>query len=221
MYSPTRSLSPTNAPVGARNVKVTVTSTEPLVGSGGATFTVVARPPTNAIIVTQLTPVSAYEYTEASFHFATTNDAPNDAPFPMTYAWYKNSVLVSTNAMGPYYTFLTTPADNGTQIYAIARVADTNFSSLAVTSAVVTLTVNSWHPCLYQWPQAGILRRCHPRQTLKSETSVPASSAWLQMPIRQAASETTTPADTAAISFRRPLMVMSSSWHPTMTATCS
>jgi hypothetical protein len=133
---------PTNAPVGARNVKVTVTTTEPLVGSGGATFTVIARPPTNAIVLTPLAPVSAYEYTAASFFFGTTNDAPNDAPFPMAYAWYKNGVLVSTNAMGPNYSFLTTPADNGAQIYAIARVADTNFSSIAVTSAVVTLTLN-------------------------------------------------------------------------------
>ena len=70
-----------------------------------------ARPPTNAIVVTDLTNTSAYEYTETSFHFVATNDAPNDAPFPMTYAWYKNSVLVSTNPMGPYYTFLTTPAE--------------------------------------------------------------------------------------------------------------
>jgi len=132
---------PANAPVGGRNVKVTVTSTEPLVGSGGATFTVIARPPTNAILVTQLAPVSAYQYTEASFFFGTTNDAPNDAPFPMAYSWYTNSVLVSSN-MGPRFTFLTTPADNGMQVYAIARVADPLFSSLSVTSVTVSLTVN-------------------------------------------------------------------------------
>jgi len=137
---------PTNAPVGAANLRVTVTSTEPLIGSSGATYTVLARPPTNAIIVTQLTNSSAYEYTKASFYFGTTNDAPNDAPFPMTYSWYKNGQLVSTNPMGPYYSFLTTLADNGSQIYAIARVADTNFSSLSRTSAVVTLTVLSGTP---------------------------------------------------------------------------
>ena len=136
----------TNALIGADNVKATVISTEPLVGSGGTTFTVVALPPTNAIILTQLTNTSAYEYTEHSFYFGTTNDAPNQAPFPMTYAWYTNSVLVSTNPMGPYYTFLTTPGNNGMQIQAIARVADTNFSNLAVTSSVVTLTVNSGTP---------------------------------------------------------------------------
>src|ERR1035437_2686831 len=136
----------TNALIGADNVKATVISTEPLIGSGGTTFTIVALPPTNAIILTQLTNASVYEYTEASFHFGTTNDAPNQAPFPMTYAWYTNSVLVSTNPMGPYYTFLTTPGNNGMQIQAIARVADTNFSSIAVTSAVVTLTVNSGTP---------------------------------------------------------------------------
>ncbi len=135
-----------NAPIGAGAAVVTVTDTEPLVGSGGATFTVVALPPTNAIILAQLTNTSVYEYTEASFHFGTTNDAPNQAPFPMTYSWYKNSVLVSTNPMGPDYTFLTTPSDNLEQIYAIARVADTNFSSISITSAVVTLTVSSGTP---------------------------------------------------------------------------
>jgi hypothetical protein len=133
---------PTNGPVGADIVKVTMTSDEPLVGSGGATFTVIPRPPTNAIILTQLSDVTSYQYTEASFFFGTTNDAPNDSPFPMTYSWYTNSVLVSTNPMGPHYTFLTTPLDNGMQVQAIARVADTNFSSLSVTSRVATLTVN-------------------------------------------------------------------------------
>src|ERR1043166_3488861 len=73
---------PTNSAIGARNVKVTVIDTEPLAGSGGATFTVLAKPPTNAIVLNQLTNKSAYEYTETSFYFRTTNDAP-DSPFPM------------------------------------------------------------------------------------------------------------------------------------------
>lgn len=132
----------TNALIGASVLTATVISDEPLAGSGGASYTVLARPPTNAIVLTQVTSASVYEYTEASFHFAATNDAPNDAPFPMAYAWYKGGTLVSSN-MGPNYTFLTTPADNGTTIYAIASVANTNYSSLTVASAVVTLTVNS------------------------------------------------------------------------------
>jgi hypothetical protein len=133
---------PATAPVGARNLSATArTSADPFIGSGGATFTVIARPPTNAIIVANLTNTSAIEYTGVTFHFGTTNDAPNDAPFPMAYSWYTNGVLVSSN-MGPNYTFLTTPAHNGMQVQAIARVADTNFSSLSVTSALVTLTVN-------------------------------------------------------------------------------
>ena len=134
---------PLTAPVGGNLVKATVIDTEPLVGSGGATFTVVPRPPTNGIVVTDITNTSVYAYAEASFHFAATNDAPNDASYPMTYAWYKGGQLVSTNPMGPDYTFLTTPGDNGTNIYAIASVADTNYSSITITSAVVTLTVNS------------------------------------------------------------------------------
>ena len=138
---------PATAPIAVASLNVTVkTTTDPFIGIARANFTVVAFPPTNAIVLTPISPASVYQYTEASFTFATTNDAPkattNDVGFPMTYAWYKNTVLVSTNAMGPNYTFLTTPADNGAQIYAIARVADTNFSSISVTSAVVTLTVN-------------------------------------------------------------------------------
>ena len=136
---------PATSPIVATALKVIVTSTEPLRGSSAAAFTVVAFPPTNAIVVTQITPASVHEYSEVSFKFATTNDAPigttNDVGFPMTYSWYKGGVLVSTNAMGPYYTFLTVPSDNAQSIYAVARVADTNFSSLAVTSSVVTLTL--------------------------------------------------------------------------------
>jgi hypothetical protein len=139
---------PTNAPIGLQNVIVTVRDTEPLVGSGATNFFVLAVPPTNAIIVTQLTSRSAYQYTEVSFHFAATNDAPNstnNAFFPMTYAWYTNGVLVSTNPMGPWFTFLTTPDQNNLPIQCIARVNDnTNYySSLSVTSALVTLTVNA------------------------------------------------------------------------------
>jgi Concanavalin A-like lectin/glucanases superfamily len=137
---------PATAPFVAANVRVTVIDTEPLVGSGGATFTVMPLPPTNAIVVANLTNTSVYEYTEASFHFGATNDAPSAGTFPMTYAWYTNSVLVSTNPMGANYTFLATPADNNMTIYAIANVANTNFSSISVTSAVVTLTVNSGAP---------------------------------------------------------------------------
>jgi hypothetical protein len=137
---------PATAPFAAANVRATVIDTEPLVGSGGASFTVVPLPPTNTIVLADLTNTTAYAYTETSFHFGVTNDAPSAGTFPMTYAWYKNSTLVSTNPMGPDYTFLATSGDDGAQIYAVARVADTNFSSIAVTSAVVTLTVNSGTP---------------------------------------------------------------------------
>jgi hypothetical protein len=135
---------PAAASIAADALKVTVISTQPLAGSAIANFTVVAFPPTNAIVLTQILPTNVYAYTEAKFRFSATNDAPigttNDVGFPMTYAWYTNSVLVSTNPMGPNFTFLTTPADNGMSVYAIARVADTNFN-ISVTSATVTLTV--------------------------------------------------------------------------------
>ena len=41
-----------------------------------------------------------------------------------------------------WYTFLTTPADNGAHIYAVASVAYPDYSSISVTSAVSTLTLN-------------------------------------------------------------------------------
>jgi hypothetical protein len=134
---------PGTAPMGPASLGVVSWDTTPLVGVGSATFTVVPRPPTNAIVVAPISgTTSVYAYTEASFHFAATNDAPSEGSFPMVYAWYKNDVLVSTNPMGPNYTFLTTPADDQAQIYAIASVADTNYSSISVTSGVVTLTAN-------------------------------------------------------------------------------
>src|SRR6185369_8295155 len=103
--------------------------------------------PTNAIVVKQLGGgTNFHEWVEASFNFVATNDAPNAGQFPMTYTWFKNSVPVSTNAFGPFYPFLTTPSDHGAQIYAIARVANTNFSSIAVTSSVVTLTLTPGTP---------------------------------------------------------------------------
>ncbi len=141
---------PANAPIGLGNVIVTVIDTEPITGSGATNFFVLAVPPTNATVVTQLTSQSVYANTEVSFHFAATNDAPNstnNAFFPMTYAWYTNSVLVSTNPMGPYYTFLTMPGQN-MPVQCVATVNDnTNYySSLSVTSSLVTLTVTPGTP---------------------------------------------------------------------------
>jgi hypothetical protein len=97
-------------------------------------------PPTAAGVVTQIQSTVAFQYTEASFTFVVTNNA-NPNILNMVYAWYKNNQLVSTNPMGPRYTFLTTPADNNAQIYAVATVPPP-YSNLSVTSAVATLTVN-------------------------------------------------------------------------------
>ena len=139
------------APIGLHNVIVTVTDTEPLIGSGATNFFVLATPPTTATVVTELTSKTAYAYTEVSFHFAATNNAvnsTNNAFFPMSYFWYTNGVPVSTNAMGPYYTFLTTPGQTAMPVQCIAKVNDdTNYySSLSVTSAAVTLTVTAGTP---------------------------------------------------------------------------
>lgn len=97
-------------------------------------------PPTSAGVVTQINgTTNVYTYTEASFNFVATNNATPLGVYGMQYAWYKNGVLVSTNPMGPNFTFLTSPADNSAQIYAVASVANTNYSSVTVTSAVMTL----------------------------------------------------------------------------------
>jgi hypothetical protein len=131
---------PANSPIGIATVKATVIDNEPLIGSAGTPFTVIARPPTNATVQAQITgPTNFYTYTEASYNFRATNDSP-DHFFAMNYTWYKNGVRVSTNGMGPNYTFLTTPADNNATIQCIANIADTNFSSLTVTSAVITMS---------------------------------------------------------------------------------
>lgn len=98
-------------------------------------------PPTAVGIVTQIQSTATFQYTEASFTFVATNNSnPNDI-VGMTYAWYKNNQLVSTNPMGTRYTFLTTPADNNAQIYAVATV-QAPYNTLSVTSSVATLTVN-------------------------------------------------------------------------------
>jgi hypothetical protein len=132
------------AAFAAVNLPVTAWDTVPLFGLGSGTLTVVPQPPTSVSVVSAISGAnSVYEYSEAAFNFVATNDAPDAGMFLMNYAWYKNNVLVSTNPMGPNYTFLTTPADDGAQIYAVASVANTNYSSLSVTSATVTLTVNS------------------------------------------------------------------------------
>jgi len=97
-------------------------------------------PPTGGGVVTQIQSTAVFQYTEASFTFAATNNA-NPNILNMSYAWYKNNQLVSTNPMGTRYTFLTTPADNNAQIYAVATV-QAPYNNISVTSAVATLTVN-------------------------------------------------------------------------------
>lgn len=97
--------------------------------------------PTVAGVVTQIqTSVTVKQSTEASFLFAATNNANPSDLLAMQYSWYKNNVLVATNPMGPNFTFLTTAADNGAQIYAVATV-QAPYNSISVTSAVSTLTV--------------------------------------------------------------------------------
>jgi len=96
-------------------------------------------PPTAAGVVTQIQSTATIQYTEASFTFVATNNA-NPNILNMSYAWYKNNQLVSTNPMGTRFTILTTPADNGAQIYAVGSAQF--YPGISVTSAVATLTVN-------------------------------------------------------------------------------
>jgi len=131
---------PANAPIGLTNLPVKVIDTEPLIGSAGIAFTVVARPVTNLLVSTPLNgPTNPYAYTEVTYNFVATNNSPDPLAYTNNYSWYKNGVLVTTNNMGPFYTFLCTPADNGATIQCIANITDTNYSSIAVTSGVITM----------------------------------------------------------------------------------
>jgi concanavalin A-like lectin/glucanase superfamily protein/PA14 domain-containing protein len=131
---------PSGATIGTTNLVVTAIDTEPLVGSGSAAFTVVARPPTNLLASVQLTgPTNPYAYTEVTYRFVATNNSPDFGAYTNNYSWYKNGTLVTTNNMGPFYTFLCTPADNNATIQCIANITDTNYSSLSVTSGVITM----------------------------------------------------------------------------------
>jgi len=69
-------------------------------GSLNLTVTVFPfTPPTAAGVVTQIQSTAVFQYTEASFTFVATNNA-NPNILNMSYAWYKNNQLVSTNPMG-------------------------------------------------------------------------------------------------------------------------
>lgn len=83
---------------------------------------------------------TVYAYEEASFSFAATNNAIPLGDVPMTYTWYKNNQVANSNLLTTNYTFLTTAADNGAQIYAVA--SPLGYPSITVTSAVLTLTAN-------------------------------------------------------------------------------
>lgn len=100
-------------------------------------------PPSAAGILSEITgTANVYAHSEASFNFVATNNANPSILYGMTYEWYKNGVRVATNLMGPNFTFLTVPADNGASIQAVARVNDPAYNSLSVTSAVANLAVN-------------------------------------------------------------------------------
>src|SRR6185503_10297837 len=130
---------PANSPIGVANIKAQVIDNAPLVGTAGTPSTVIAKPPTNATVLTQISgPTNFYANTEVSYTFNATNDSP-DHFFSMNYAWYTNGVLVSTNPMGPNLTFLAPAAYNNTTIQCIANIANTNYSNLSVTSAVITM----------------------------------------------------------------------------------
>jgi len=97
--------------------------------------------PTSVGVVSQISgTTNVYAYAEASFTFVATNNATPLGDVGMSYTWYKNGQVASSNLLTTNYTFLTTAADNGAQIYAVA--SPLGYSSITVTSAVLTLTAN-------------------------------------------------------------------------------
>jgi hypothetical protein len=109
-------------------------------------------PPTLAGVQTQIQNATGYNGIETSFTFVATNNAILNF-YGMQYRWYKNNQLISTNASGTSYTFVSTTADNNAQIYCVANV-QAPYSSLTVTSAPATLTVLPWTVGSWIWWEA-------------------------------------------------------------------
>jgi hypothetical protein len=111
-----------------------------LVSSGG--FTPFPSP-TVMEASTQVQSVTVYNGSEASFSFASTNNAI--PAITTSYQWYKNDQTL-TNATGNYFTFLANTSDNGAKVYCKATLPPgLNLNNLSVTSATGTVTVL---PCL-------------------------------------------------------------------------
>jgi len=111
-----------------------------LVSSGG--FTPFPSP-TVMEASTQVQSVTVYNGSEASFSFASTNNAI--PAITTSYQWYKNDQTL-TNATGNYFTFLANTSDHGAKVYCKATLPPgLNLNNLSVTSATGTVTVL---PCL-------------------------------------------------------------------------
>ena len=65
--------------------------------------------------------VALYNGTEASFSFATTNNAT--PVVASMYQWYKNGQIL-TNVTGNHFTFLAGPGDNGAQVYCVSTLPE-------------------------------------------------------------------------------------------------
>jgi len=91
--------------------------------------------------VVQVQSTTAYIGGEASFSFATTNNANPPIVLP-TYQWYKNSTLLP-GATGISLTWLAAPSDAGATVYCKATIPPPyNTSVSSITSSTGTLTVN-------------------------------------------------------------------------------
>lgn len=97
----------------------TTTLADATVANVSANFTGIT-PPTVVVPTLQPTNATAYVGGEASFSFATTNNAIPNTVQP-TYQWYKNGNLM-TNATGQTFTWLADASDNGAQIYCQATI---------------------------------------------------------------------------------------------------
>ena len=93
-------------------------------------------PPTTLTVTKQVVSTSAYQGTEVSFSFETTNNCIPAGLYVPNYQWYLNNQLV-TNSTGKVFTFLAHQYLNGAQVYCNASFAA---QGLSLNSATGTLT---------------------------------------------------------------------------------
>jgi hypothetical protein len=94
--------------------------------------------PVSLTVLSQASNVTAYAGSGAVFTYVVADTLPD----PLVYQWYRNGTVIS-NATYKQYNLLTTAADNSAQFQCVVTLPLSYSNSLASTSAVAKLTVNT------------------------------------------------------------------------------